>query len=285
MKLLSLESIQQIRELVRNCGQQAEKMAANPYQVTQKGPDDFVTSVDFALDQQLSAGFTALFPGDGVVTEENVRSRQAFYQNHSQLWLIDPLDGTEDFIQGKRDYAVMVGLMQNYQPIAGWVYAPAYDRLYYGGSDWGIFQATGEQAAQPIVLAAPPPPSVGFCPIVIGNKDQARYGAAITQLIPDAQFSSLGSFGLKVMEVILGRAGLYLYFNGRVKLWDTTGPLALARAAGLVCCDLDATPIRFTPDAIDAETLAHKQPILIGWSHYIDLLRTKLKAALALSSM
>ncbi|HEY9844775.1 MAG TPA: inositol monophosphatase family protein, partial [Candidatus Caenarcaniphilales bacterium] len=120
-----------------------------------------------------------------------------------------------------------------------------------------------------------------FCPILIGHKDQLRYGDVIRQMIPQAQFQMLGSFGLKVIEVICGRAGFYLYLNGRVKLWDTTGPLALARAAGLICCDLEGQPIRFTPDAIDPNTLTHQQPILIGWPRYIEALRPRLAQALA----
>ncbi|MEB3337812.1 MAG: inositol monophosphatase family protein, partial [Leptolyngbyaceae bacterium] len=110
---------------------------------------------------------------------------------------------------------------------------------------------------------------------------QKNYGAAIAQVIPGVTFRSLGSFGLKVIEVMCGRAGLYLYFNGRVKLWDTTGPLALAHAAGLVCCDLAGEPIRFTPDALDLDTLAHKQSIVIGWPSYVEALRPKVAEVLA----
>jgi 3'(2'), 5'-bisphosphate nucleotidase len=119
---------------------------------------------------------------------------------------------------------------------------------------------------------------------VIGEKDYRQFGAAIQQCVPAVQFRSLGSFGLKVMEVVSGRAGLYLYFNRRVKVWDTAGPLALAIAAGLVCCDLDGMPLRFTPDAIDHETLAHTQPILVGWPSYIETLRPLLQRAVSMVS-
>ncbi len=127
----------------------------------------------------------------------------------------------------------------------------------------------------------PAAPSKEFCPILIGHRDQINFGAVIAQAIPDAQFYSLGSFGLKVMDVVLGKAGLYMYLNGRVKLWDTTGPLALARAAGLVCCDLAGEPIQFTPEAIELETLTHKQAIVIGWTHYVEALRPKIAAAVS----
>lgn len=267
-----------IRTVLRECGHQIEQMSSQGLEVSQKGPEDYVTSVDLALNQRLSAAFSTHFPKDGLITEENVHSKQAYTAGHTRIWCIDPLDGTEDFIHGKWQYAVMIGLLQNQQPIAGWIYAPAYDQIYCGGQDWGLFQAIGDHPLMPIPLVEPPPPRNGFCPVIIGHRDQTRFGAAIAEQIPGVQFYSLGSFGLKVMEVILGRAGLYLYFNGRVKIWDTCGPLALARTAGLVCCDLDGQPIGFAPEQFDLETLAHKQPILVGWPHYVDLLRPKLKA-------
>ncbi len=278
MSPISLDQEQQIRQVLRDCGQQAERMADKDFDVFEKGPEDYVTNIDASLDHQLGHAFSILFPEDGVISEENVQSRSRFQAAYPRLWCIDPLDGTEDFIHRKRDYAVMVGLLQDYEPIAGWIYAPAYDRVYYGGQSWGVFQAIADQPGQPVALAAPDS-FVNRCPIVIGTRDYARYGAAIAQQIPDAHFYSLGSFGLKVMEVVLGRAALYLYFNGRVKLWDTTGPLALARAAGLICCDLQGQQIDFSPSALYTETLTHKQPIVIGWPHYMTTFLPKLQQA------
>lgn len=278
--LTSFEA-ERIAQCVQAAGQKAQKMAATQeFEVAEKGPGDFVTSIDRALDRQLAAQFTTWFPEDGVITEENIQSQQLFHQPYSRLWLIDPLDGTEDFIQQRSDYSVMVGLLQDYQPIAGWVYRPATDQLFFGGPDWGLFEQQGSTVKE-LTPQEPAAPTADFCPILIGYKDARQYGQAIHQVISEAQFYSLGSFGLKVMEVILGRAGLYLYFNGRVKLWDTTGPLALAQAAGLVCCDLEGQAIRFTPDAIAPDTLAHQQPILIGWPQFIELLLPRLQAAIA----
>ena len=72
------------------------------------------------------------------------------------------------------------------------------------------------------------------------------------------------------MEVVQGRASAYIYLNRRVKLWDTVGPLAIARAAGLICCDLEGREIGFTYEDIDSEKLTHNQLIVIGWSKFID---------------
>ena len=279
MFYLSPDQLQKIRFLIRDCGQQAQRMASEQFQVFEKGKDDYVTTIDRALDQQLTVGFSELFPTDGVVTEENAQSWQAVLKNFDRLWLIDPLDGTEDFIEGQPDYAVMAGLLQAYEPVMGWVYAPTYDRLYFGGADLGLWQTIGEADPMPLVPVPPAPATSEFCPMMIGHKDQRRFGQALKQQIPGVQFDCVGSFGLKVLHVVCGQAGLYVYLNGRVKLWDTTGPIALARTAGLICCDLNGDPLEFTPDALNINTLAHQQPILVGWPEYIEAFRSRIQEA------
>jgi 3'(2'), 5'-bisphosphate nucleotidase len=279
MTPISAAADRQIQQLLHACGQLAEQMASQPFEIHQKGIEDYVTSVDAALDLKLTTVFTDLFPADGIITEENPQSRQKYTGPYDRLWCIDPIDGTENFMRHKPDYSVMVGLLQHHQPIAGWVHAPAMGITYWGGSGWGLFQSSAAQLTEKLLVREPYPPSDRFCPLIIGYRDQKQFGDAIAAFIPEVQFYSLGSFGLKVLEVILGRAGLYLYFNRRVKVWDTAGPIALARAAGLVCCDLEGEPISFAPAAIDLDTLAHKQVILVGWDRYIKTLRPKLKAA------
>lgn len=279
MGTLSKDQIEKVCWVLRTYGRQALSIAAEPFQVFEKGIEDYVTTVDRWLDEQLTREFKTLFPHDGLITEENSHSRQEFDVGHDRLWCIDPLDGTEDFIQKRPHYSVMAGVLEQGRPTAGWIYAPVFDQAFYGGKDYGLFQTTRDFPALSLLPQQPPPPSPLFCPMMIGHRDQREYGTALRQYIPGVQFLSLGSFGLKVMEVIQGRAGIYVYFNQRVKIWDTAGPLALAAAAGLTCCDLDGKPLRFSPDAVDQTTLAHRQTIVIGWPNYVDTLLPLLQQA------
>jgi 3'(2'), 5'-bisphosphate nucleotidase len=278
VSLIELDA--QIRPILRHWGQQIGRLSDEDYRVDEKGVDDYVTSVDRALDRGLTDAFQAAFPQDGIVSEENAQSRGVFQQNYRRCWFIDPLDGTEAFIHHQPDYALMVGLLESWQPQGGWIYVPERDHLFFGGTGWGLFQTRGNYGIEPLAVREPLPPTSNFCPVVIGLRDDAHFGAAIAQHIPGVQLqSTVGSFGLKILEVIQGRAGLYVYLNRRVKLWDTTGPVALAQAAGLVCCDLEGRPLRFDPQAIDCETLTHYQSIVIGWPYYVEALREKIAIA------
>ncbi|MEN9214153.1 MAG: inositol monophosphatase family protein [Gloeomargarita sp. DG02_4_bins_56] len=272
-----------IRDLLLRCGAQARQMTVAGFEVMEKGPADYVTTVDQALDREFTRHFRRWFPQDGLITEENPDSRRAYVRSSQRLWCIDPIDGTDDFVHGRPYYSLMVGLLEQYQPTAGWVYAPVLERMYWGGAGYGLYQQLPDHSITPLPCKIPEPPSIWYCPLVIGDKDRHRYGAALTQLIPGADFQTLGSFGLKVVEVIRGRALVYMYFNQRVKIWDTVGPLALAQAAGLTCCDLAGNPLRFDPAAVDATTLSHRQRILVGWPEALEKLRPRIQEAVHLA--
>jgi 3'(2'), 5'-bisphosphate nucleotidase len=270
------ETQTKIYQFIRETGQKAIALRASGFQVDEKGFDDYVTDVDRALDRLLSDQFQAWFPDDIVISEENSRSQEIWREqaqsnkhNNKKFWFIDPIDGTDDFIHDREFYSVMVGVLEAFQPVLGWVYAPKSDRLYFGGSAInGLFTVTNGNV--PEVLYPHAPIGKNRDRIIVSKKDDLAYGAAIRAAVPNVEFYTLGSFGLKVMEVVEGRASAYIYLNRRVKLWDTVGPLAIARAAGLVCCDLQGREIGFGYDDINPENLTHNQLIVIGWQSFID---------------
>ena len=277
MPIVTAQENEAIVQALLRGGQQARQAASENFEVFEKGREDYVTTVDQALDKFLSAAFAQQFPADGIVTEENQGSAAAFHRCHRRLWFIDPIDGTEDFINRGQHYSVMVGLLRDHQPQAGWVYAPAQSRLYWGGADWGLFQRDDDGNTLPL---EPNPQTLRDSQtMLLGDRDQRRFGKAIATRLPKLTFDAIGSFGLKVLEVIKGQAGLYVYLNGRVKLWDTTGPLALAQAAGLICCDLDGQAIQFDPNSIYPQSLIHRQPIVVGWPEYIEAFLPMLREA------
>ncbi|PZV12986.1 MAG: inositol monophosphatase [Pseudanabaena sp.] len=262
----------EICQFIREIGQKAVQLRGLGFQVDEKGFDDYVTNVDRELDHLLSQRFQEWFPEDVVISEENTRSLELWYQKPEftkKFWFIDPIDGTDDFIHGREFYSVMVGGLETFRPVLGWVYAPNSDRLYFGGTAInGLFIATNGNV--PEVLHPHEPIGTSCNLVIVSKKDDLAYGAAIRAAVPNVEFYTLGSFGLKVMEVVQGRASAYIYLNRRVKLWDTVGPLAIAKAAGLVCCDLEGQEIGFGYNDIDPEKLTHNQVIVIGWPKFID---------------
>ena len=267
----------EICNFIREVGQKAVYLRKSGFQVDEKGFDDYVTNVDRELDILISQQFQSWFPEDIVISEENSRSRSLWEQQrddalHKRFWFIDPIDGTDDFIHGREFYSVMAGLLEDSQPKMGWVYAPHCDRLYFGGQQLGsknmVF--TSDKGQEPIALNIREPMGKECDRLIVSKKDDLAYGDAIRNAVPNVEFYSLGSFGLKVMEIVQGHASAYIYLNRRVKLWDTVGPLAIAKAAGLICCDLHGREISFQYDDVIADSLIHKQVIIVGWAKFLD---------------
>lgn len=253
-----------IAQVIEAAGRKAERMRLAGLQVDQKGPGDFVTQVDRTLDRELSAAFYELFPQDVVISEENSESVGRFGGGESRFWCIDPVDGTRDFIETGRNYAVMVGALQGGEAQAGWVYEPAADRMYFGGWGWGLYCREGDR-----VKDCYPQPPMQPGRVIVGDADRDNYGEQLREILPEIEvWNRPGSFGLKIIDVILGRAEALLYFNRRVKLWDTVGPMALARQAGLRICDLTGAPLSFSD--LDGATLGHRQFIILGWPHAVE---------------
>lgn len=270
----------QLDRLLCTWGQKAlEWRKAQDFQITEKTPGDYVTTIDQSLDRAITEQLALWFPGDGILSEENPAQYGLWHNTHRRLWCIDPIDGTSDLIEGKAGYSVMAGLLENVTPIAGWVYAPATDTLYFGDAKTAkVLRFQGPIAEEVAIF----PPPGGKMQVILSPKDDRAYGVGIRQVFPDADFYSMGSFGLKVMEVVLGKASIYLYLNRRVKVWDTVAPLAIADAAGLTCCDLQGRPIGFDHNAIDGESLAHRQVVIVGWPKTIEQYLPKLQQVLNL---
>ena len=268
----------ELLQTIREAGQKAKHLRQARFEIDEKEPGDYVTSVDRALDKLLTAEFQRLFPHDGIITEENPQSVQVWQQGRSRIWFIDPIDGTSDFVDGSDHYAVMAGLLEDGKPTMGLIYAPESDRLFFGGSAIGDLYVS-DGGGEPVPLRSQVPPAHA-CKVIISNKDERRYGNSVLAAIPAAEFYTLGSFGLKVMDVVLGNACLYIYLNRRVKLWDTVAPFALARMAGIVYCDLQGQPIDFAAQSVDCDTLTHNQVILVGWEEHLDAFRAHLDQAL-----
>jgi 3'(2'), 5'-bisphosphate nucleotidase len=273
-----INSFDQVKDFIRQVGQKAKQLRAEKFEVIQKGHLDYVTTVDRAIDQMCTTKFQSWFPNDGIITEENPASMEIWQQNHGRMWLIDPIDGTDDFIAGGENYAVMVGLLENQQPTMGWIYAPEQDLMFYGGAAiGGLFTQNGDD--YPMQLIPQNPPLRDRHRLLIGDKDQHKYGEMIQNIAPEIEFYNMGGFGLKVMEVLIGNTELYFYLNRRVKLWDTVAPMAMARFAGITACDLDGATIQFCPKVIDPSSLAHQQDVVVGWFQYVDLYLPKLVQA------
>lgn len=164
-------------------------------------------------------------PGDGLLSEEEKDCRDRLTQ--SRVWIVDPLDGTREYGEGRSDWAVHVGLAIDRRPSVGAVALPALEGSPVLRSDTG--------------LSLPPCPE-RLRMLVSRTRPAAEAVAVARQL--DAELVPMGSAGAKAMAVVRGDAEIYLHTGGQYE-WDNMAPVAVARAHGLHCSRIDGSPLHY----------------------------------------
>lgn len=214
------------------------------FDVKAKSDDSPVTLADEAADALISAGLRAAFPDVPLVTEEQA----ATHGTQAKTFLIvDPLDGTKEFINRRGDFTVNIAYVENGVPVRGVVYAPAKGRLFYTDARGVSVEENGEHAAAKAGPVTPmrvsKPDNAGL--IVVASKshrDQATDDYINRYRVKDS--ASAGS-SLKFCLVATGEADLYPRL-GRTMEWDTAaGHAVLAGAGGHVIRFDDHAPLGY----------------------------------------
>ena len=220
MRKLALEAGAKIMEIYNS----------DDFEVKVKSDESPVTVADEAADALISAGLRAAFPDIALVTEEQSDSHS---QNVSTFLIVDPLDGTKEFIKRRGDFTVNIALVEDGVPTRGVVYAPARDRMFFtldDGStveDAGPFSLDTIGETKPIKVADSDNDKL----LVVASKshrDQATDDYINKYAVADSK--SAGS-SLKFCLVATGEADLYPRL-GRTMEWDTAAGHAVLLGAG-----------------------------------------------------
>jgi 3'(2'), 5'-bisphosphate nucleotidase len=161
-------------------------------------------------------------PSDGLLSEESADSPDRLAKE--RVWIVDPLDGTREYSEGREDWAVHVALAINGKAEVGSVALPARGLLLR--SDGGKH---------------PPKSAENRLRMVVSRTRRPAETATVAQLL-DAKIIPMGSCGAKAMAVLLGEADIYLHSGGQFE-WDNCAPVAVAQAHGLHCSRLEGAPL------------------------------------------
>ncbi len=227
-----------------------EIYGAEDFDVRSKSDASPVTEADEAADALISAGLRASFPDIALVTEEQSATHG---QSVDTFLIVDPLDGTKEFVQRRGDFTVNIAYVQAGVPVLGVVYAPAKGRLFYTLPDGGAVEEVGPFGPTPGQLN---PIGVNTTPdnralMVVASK--SHRDAATDEYIGRYGVQDMTSAGssLKFCLVATGEADLYPRL-GRTMEWDTAAGDAVLRAAGgkVVRFD-DHTPLLYGKPGFD----------------------------------
>jgi len=229
--------LEDVALLARRAGEAIETTRKGSLQAEAKADGSPVTAADRAAEAILAEGLRPLLPGVVVVSEEG-DVEAAMAGAGPTYWLVDPLDGTKEFLKGLPEYTVNVALVEAGVPVLGVIYVSAADRLYLAARGLGARRRDrrGETRLQAAPVAWPRR-------AVVSRSHLSPETAALLERLRVTDTLPSGS-SLKMCAVAEGAADLYPRL-GPTRLWDTAAGTAIAREADCDVVALDGTPLRY----------------------------------------
>ena len=222
-----------IRDLAIRAG--AAILAVAPTTVRRKADQSPLTLADEASDAVIVPALAGLTPDIPIVSEE----RTPPVLSGPRFWLVDPLDGTKEFIAGNGEYTVNIALIEHGAPTLGVVHVPSLGQTYYAAGPGQVFRVTGDGA--PVAIAARQRPIQAIALASRSHGDPAT--AAFLAREGISEIRRAGS-ALKFCLIAAGEADLYPRFTPTME-WDTAAGHAVLAAAGGSLSTVDGRPLTY----------------------------------------
>ena len=225
-------------DLARRAGREILSFYDTPASIEWKDAREPVTVADKAANGLIVEGLAIAFPEDAILAEETPDTTGRL--RHDRLWIVDPMDGTKEFIKHNGEFSVMIGLAIDGVATLGVVYQPTRDRLFYGVLGEGAFLVEGDGSPQQLAVSDVAD-TVDMCVAVSRSHRSSRIDTVRAALGIEREVQS-GSVGLKVGLICERHCDLYIHPSPQTKQWDACAPEAVLVAAGGRMTDLEGNP-------------------------------------------
>lgn len=232
--------LEPVLALAKQAGRRIMEIYQSDFRVGEKDDHSPLTAADLASHHCLVEGLTALYPKHPVLSEESAALPFKERAEWETYWLIDPLDGTKEFVKRNGEFTVNIALIHRNEPVLGVVYAPAKELSYFASEGCGAFRQVGEAEPENIEVC----PSAPAIVRVVGSRSHATVDLGLyLSRLGDHELVSIGS-SLKLCLVAEGAADLYPRI-GLTSEWDTAAAHAVVKEAGGSVVDLAGQPLRY----------------------------------------
>ena len=239
--MVTEESLSRLAGIARRAGALIMHLYDGSAVAARKGDGSPVTIADQAAHGSLVEDLAAWTPDIPIVSEEGDVPSFNLRERWKRFWLVDPLDGTKEFLSRNGEFTVNVALIEGREPVLGVVYAPALDLLYVAGRGLGAWKWEGAMPAVRLASVAPPPGS----PLVVAES-RSHPSPALEEYLRTVKVSRRVQAGssLKFCWVAEGKADIYPRF-GPTNEWDTAAGQGVLEAAGGEVVTTDGRPLAY----------------------------------------
>jgi len=234
--------------------------------VTNKADDSPVTAADLAAHRVIADGLQALAPQIPVLSEEDCNIPWAERQGWQRWWLVDPLDGTKEFIAGSEEFTVNIALIEQGEVVFGVVSVPTTGRCYFGGRSLGAWRVEAGGQAQPIQVRSAPPADGRFTVVASRRHSSPQQEALLAGLgaaVGELELANIGS-SLKFCLLAEGSADCYPRL-APTSQWDTAAAQGVVEGAGGEVINLDGQAFRYPPRESLLNPFFLALPAAAGW--------------------
>jgi 3'(2'), 5'-bisphosphate nucleotidase len=230
----------EVTALAREAGRAILEVYASSFSVQVKEDRSPLTEADLRSEKLILAGLKRIAPEIPVLSEESAQAPYATRRTWGRMWVVDPLDGTKEFVQRNGEFTVNIALVDNQRPVLGIVHAPVLERSYYACEGVGAFRSDAQASGRPIRVA-----KRGSGPLrVVGSRSHrgSSLDAFLSRVGPH-ELVEVGS-SLKLCLVAEGQADVYPRL-GPTSEWDTAAGQCVLEQAGGQVLKLDGEPLEY----------------------------------------
>ena len=219
------------------------------FDIVQKEDDSPVTAADLAAHEVIQTGLETMLEGVPVLSEESAIPEFSERRQWQRYWIVDPLDGTKEFINRNGEFTVNIALIENCLPVLGVVHVPVTGITYAGTLEQGAFrqEASGDRSAISVRSMA----GRGHKDSPVAVVASRRHGAGAVDTLLEELAENIGAVetrnmgsSLKLCLVAEGEADIYPRLAPTME-WDTAAAQAVVEAAGGVVLDAEFAPMRY----------------------------------------
>lgn len=225
--------------IATEAGDKALEYYHSEYTVHGKKDNSPVTDADLAANEIILAGLEKHFSYP-ILSEETKDSTSRL--NSEYLWLVDPIDGTKDFIQKTGDFAIMIGLAYQGKAYAGVVHKPATQEWFIAKKDEGAYKITKDGVKERLFVSNKK--NTSDFNLVVSRNHFKESDTVVANALGITDFSHVGSVGIKICTVASQKADLYIYTH-KCNEWDTAAPHIILEEAGGTVTDMHGNNLTY----------------------------------------
>jgi 3'(2'), 5'-bisphosphate nucleotidase len=255
-----MKNLEEILAIARSVGWGASYLLRSYYHGTldqnlevQYKENEPVTIADVAVSKYILEGLQAALGNEDFdyISEETYKSEQAEHLNKEWVWIIDPLDGTRDFIEKTGEYAIHIALVKQNRPVLAVVAVPEAEKLYFAIKGGGTFVETRDGETKTIQVSSHD--SIQDFTVVASRNHRNESLDYLLQKLSFGTEKAVGSIGCKIAAIIEGQADVYISLSGKSapKDWDIAAPELILTEAGGNFTHFDGTPLQYNTGDIN----------------------------------